>query len=122
MCDLKFSKRYFTIGTPIRKAMPSEYRYKIYREFEEYQRNNYVTKPLDCICGNDNSYLISNVDREGFAYPLVICRSCGLIRAKEYWNLECTKDFYTNWYRKKYGEEDDPSNFYNGQTKKSRNK
>jgi len=101
MLQLKLSKRYHTIGKPIRKAKPSSEHYLIYKEFDEYQRKNYNIIPVKCLCGKDNSYPISNVDREGWAYPLVICRSCGLIRAKDYWDEKSVSDYYSNWYRKK---------------------
>ena len=56
------------------------------KEFEDYQSSNYNTIAVLCLCWNDNSYIISTVDREGWEYPLVICRSCGLIRAKNSWD------------------------------------
>ena len=110
---LKLSKRYHTLGKPIKKARPSTERYLIYKEFDEYQRENYSTLPVICLCGNNNSYLISTVDREGWEYKLVLCESCGLIRAKEYWDEKSVRDFYKKWYRKKYGGESDPSILYN---------
>ena len=103
MTLLKLSKRYHTIGKPIKKTRPSPERYLIYKEFEEYQKNNYNTIPVECLCNNNTEYLISNVDREGFEYPLMICTSCGLIKAREYWDEKSTNHFYSNWYRKKYG-------------------
>ena len=109
---LKLSKRYYTIGKPMKNARPSPERYHIYKEFEEYQKNNYKTIRVKCLCNNNTSYLISNVDREGLEYPLMICKSCGLIRAREYWDEKSTDHFYSNWYRKKYGGEENPDKFY----------
>ena len=113
--QLKLSKRYHTLGKPIKKAKPSYKQYQIYIEFDNYQRDNYSIIPTNCLCGNNNSYLISTVDREGWEYKLVLCESCGLIRAKEYWDEKSVRDFYKNWYRKKYGTEKDPDKFYNKQ-------
>ena len=86
MIQLKLSKRYHRIDKPIKKAKPSPEDFLIYKEFEDYQSSHYNTIPVQCLCGNDNSYIISTVDREGWEYPLAICRSCGLIRAKDYWD------------------------------------
>jgi len=113
---LKLSKRYYTIGKPIKKARESPERYLIYKEFEEYQKNNYNTIPVECLCNNNTEYLISNVDREGFEYPLMICTSCGLIKAREYWDEKSTNHFYSNWYRKKYGDEENPDKYYKKQS------
>ena len=109
MTQLKLSKRYHTIGKPIKNAKPAPELYQIYKEFDDYQRENYSTIPVDCLCGHDNSYLISKVDREGWEYQLMICQSCGLIRTREYWDEKSVIDYYKNWYRKKYGGESNPS-------------
>jgi len=50
----------------------------------------------------------------------VLCRSCGLIRAKDYWDEKSTNHFYSNWYRKKYGGEENPDKFYKNQSLKSK--
>ena len=107
--ELKLSNRYYTItGKPTspgrflyKDSIPKPEYYPIYDEFEEHQKINYSYRVVKCPCGNDNSYLISTVDREGLEYPLVICRSCGLIRAKYYWDEKSVEDFYSNWFRKK---------------------
>ena len=83
MIQLKLSKRYHRIGKPIKKAKPSPEGFLIGKKFEDYQSSNYNTIAVQCLCGNDNSYIISTVDREGWEYPLVLWRSCGLIRAKD---------------------------------------
>ena len=103
MNRLKLSRRYFRTGKPIKNAQPTPEQYLFWREFDDYQKKNYSTIPVQCLCGKDDSYLISNVDREGFEYPLVICRACGLISKGEYWDQNSTSDYYENWYRKLYG-------------------
>jgi len=120
MTQLKLSKRYHTIGKPIKNAKPAPELYQIYKEFDEYQRENYSTLPVLCLCGNNNSYLISTVDREGWEYQLVICQSCGLIRTREYWDEKSVNDYYSNWYRKKYGAEEDPDKIYFNQAARSK--
>ena len=116
MIRLKLSKRYHKIGIPIKAAKPTNEYIQIYKEFEDYQSSNYNTIAVQCLCGNDNSYNISTVDREGLDYPLVICRSCGLIRAKDYWDEKSVIHYYTNWYRKKYAQEENPDKFYKMQS------
>lgn len=116
---LKLSKRYFRISKPSKAEVNSE-SYKCRIEFDSYQRANYSKIPVACLCGGDSSYLISTRDRNGVEFPLVICRLCGLIRAKEYWDQEFTIDFYKNWYRKIGGRnlENNPSSIYHDQIKK----
>lgn len=98
MSRLILPKRYFQTGKPVNQL--SEEANALYVEFDNYQRKYYHILPVECICGEDNSYLISSTDRTGYEFPLVLCRSCGLIRAKEYWDQESTIDYYKNWYRK----------------------
>jgi len=109
MSRLKLSKRYFRTGRPINNSTPEER--ALGTEFDDYQRKHYPTVPIECLCGGQKSYLISTTDRDGWEYPLVLCISCGLIRAKRYWDLEPTIDYYKNWYRKLHGTncDDDPT-------------
>jgi len=118
MTKLKLPKRYFRVGEK-KVERPTTERKKIFDEFEKYQKRNYNLEPVVCPCRNDNSYLISNIDREGWEYPLVICKTCGLIRAREYWDNKSLNHFYSNWYRKKYGVEERPNKFYNEQKERS---
>ena len=95
MSRLKLSKRYFRTGRPINNSTPEE---RVFgTEFDDYQRKHYPTVPIECLCGEQKSYLISTTDRDGWEYPLVLCISCGLIRAKRYWDQESTIDYYKNW-------------------------
>ena len=109
MARINLTKRYFTPGKPLGEiplisetGISKEEAERNFAEFEEYEKKNYSTSPLPCLCGNDDSYKISEVDREGYVFPLVICNSCGLIRAQDYWNDECIEDYYANRYRQKY--------------------
>ena len=61
MTRLKLPKRYYRLGKPVNQLKNPA----IYDEFDEYQRKNYSIVPVKCLCGNENSYTISNVDREG---------------------------------------------------------
>tara|TARA_B100001964_G_scaffold141291_1_gene155776 strand:+ start:253 stop:1323 length:1071 start_codon:yes stop_codon:yes gene_type:complete len=106
---LQLSKRYFELGKLVHEdillsdtGVSREEMKNNFEKFNEYEEENYSTEPLKCLCGNDDSYKISEADREGNFYPLVICNSCGLIRAKDYWKQEFIEDFYKNRYRQKY--------------------
>jgi len=103
MNTLQLPKRYFNVGRQRFINKTNKEMYKLLLEFEDYQKINYFKKSVVCLCGKDNSYTISAKDRDGFEFILVICRSCGLIRAEEYWDEQSVKDFYTNWYRKMHG-------------------
>ncbi len=67
----------------------------------EYKFDN-----VNCFCGSCNDILISEIDRYGFYYPLVICKRCGLIRANPRMTEDSYLDFYKNEYRNAYGETD----------------
>ena len=43
--------------------------------------------------------ILSNTDRHCVSFITVICKNCGLIRAKDYFRDEDVTDFYTNYYR-----------------------
>ena len=119
MKKLKLSGRYFDIGKAVIKE--SDEVMQMFKSFDEHQKKNYRTVPLACLCGKDASYLISTVSRYGYEYHLVLCGSCGLIRAEKYWDKQSTIDFYTNWYRKLYSNNisEDPDTLYRSQKEKS---
>lgn len=109
MHRINLGKRYFSPGNLLDEhplisetGVSREESERNAAEFEEYEKKNYSTRPLPCLCGNEDSYKISEVDREGYVFPLVICNSCGLIRAQDYWKDEFIEDYYENRYRQKY--------------------
>ena len=71
---------------------------KYFDFFTNYARKKYTFKLTKCICGAQDDLVISQNDRAGVEFPTVICRGCGLIRAKEYFSDEDAADFYTNHY------------------------
>ena len=97
---------------------------KILRKFEEYQSTYYKKVKINCVCGREDSYQISSRCREGFYFPISICRSCGLIKAMSYWDDSSVSDYYANWYRKIYdfeeATESNPERFYQGQARHSK--
>ena len=59
-----------------------------------------------CLCKSSNDILLSEVDRHGNEFYIVICKSCGLIRALKYFTENEAKNFYNQIYRaSKYNKE-----------------
>ena len=94
--------------------------------FNGYAKENYELIPTKCLCDNDNDILLSHTDRHGVEFPTVVCKECGLIRAKNYFTDENTKDFYKNYYRPgtnslniNYGKID-PETFFNDTVKNTK--
>ena len=80
----------------------SKYPYykKVYFDFfNGYAKKNYTLIPIKCLCGNNDDILLSKSDRHGIEFTVVVCKKCGLIRAKDYFTDENIKDFYKNHYR-----------------------
>ena len=117
MSELRLTKRYHKIGKAV--IQPSSDKKLLWKEFDDFQRSNYRSEPIKCLCGRANAYAISNVDREGWQYELELCRNCGLIKAARHWDEESLNDYYSNWYRKLYGWEEDPDKFYKAQQEHS---
>lgn len=69
-------------------------------------QGEYKYEYCECYCGSSESLLISETDRYGFYYPLVICKRCGLIRANPRMNEESYRHFYCYEYRTVYEESD----------------
>lgn len=68
--------------------------------FNSYARHRYKLLKNKCLCGKKNDILLSQTDRHCVDFTTVVCKSCGLIRAKKYFADEDVKDFYKNFYRK----------------------
>lgn len=90
------SKRYFTTGKP---AHNLNYNQEYVNFINNYANKNYKLIITKCLCGIKNDELLSSVDRHGVKFELVICKQCGLIRAKNYWDESSVIDFYKNHYR-----------------------
>lgn len=76
------------------------------RVFEDHEAG--LLEECFCFCGSDNSQLVSEIDRYGFYYPLVICKCCGLLRANPRRTQESYRRFYASQYRDIYEEADKP--------------
>ena len=125
MVKLRLSSRYYKApdGVPLIPHKSSETS-QILNDFEVYQDTYYKKVKIKCVCGSEDSYQISSRCREGFYFPLSICKSCGLIKAMEYWDENSVNDYYSNWYRKIYDSEEstesDTERFYQGQAEHSK--
>ena len=71
---------------------------KYFEFFTNVAREKYTFKSTKCICGADDDLIVSRNDRAGVEFPTVICRNCGLIRAKEYFSDDDAADFYANHF------------------------
>jgi len=63
----------------------------------------YKYEDCDCFCGANDSILVSETDRYGNYYPLVLCKKCGIMRANPRLNETAYVDFYAHDYRVLYG-------------------
>ena len=103
------------------------YSKKVYFDFfNGYAKKNYTLIPTKCLCDNNDDILLSKSDRHCVEFPTVVCKKCGLIRAKDYFTDENIKDFYKNYYRPgtnslniNYGNTD-PETFFNHQVQTSK--
>lgn len=76
-----------------------QYDKKYHNFFQLHAKEKYKLVKNNCLCGSKNDILISQTDRHCVEFITVICKSCGLIRAKNYFRNEDVEDFYKNFYR-----------------------
>ena len=92
--------------------------------FTSYAKEKYKLISNNCLCGFDNDILLSQTDRHCVNFITVACKSCGLIRAKEYYRNDDIVDFYKNHYRTKNYDESyidkKPADFFYEQKKSSK--
>jgi 2-polyprenyl-3-methyl-5-hydroxy-6-metoxy-1,4-benzoquinol methylase len=80
----------------------------INRVKEKIDSGQYRFEECSCFCGCNRGILISEIDRYGLYYPLVICRDCGLVRANPRMDKAAYESFYANEYRDAYGASEKP--------------
>ncbi|MFC1580606.1 class I SAM-dependent methyltransferase [Thermodesulfobacteriota bacterium] len=73
---------------------------------ENIRSGKYKYENCGCYCGSEDAVLISEIDAYGNYYPLVLCKSCGIMRANPRWRKQDYVDFYMNEYRPLYGEKE----------------
>ncbi|MDC0563122.1 class I SAM-dependent methyltransferase [Candidatus Pelagibacter ubique] len=72
-------------------------------EYENFFKSEYINDWVEnpCLCHKStNDILLSKFDRHNVDFTTVICKNCGLIRAKKYLNNSSLTDFYKNHYRR----------------------
>ena len=103
----KYSKNYFDLFTN-----------KLSKKYEFVKTH--------CLCGGENDILLSLTDRHCVDFSTVVCKNCGLIRAKNYYKNEDVEDFYKNHYRTTEYSENlinfNPSDLFEKQKKTSKYK
>jgi len=101
-----------------------QYSKNYYKFFSEYARQNYKLIFNKCLCEQENDILLSQTDRHCAEFITVACKSCGLIRAQDYFRKEDVQDFYKNFYRTasyhEVNEKKSPSDIFYEQKKNSR--
>lgn len=95
--------------------------YKYFHFFNYYVKENYKIEETVCVCKNNNDKLVSLVDRYGVEFHVVICKECGLIRAKNTVSSNDLINFYKFFYRHVHEDDEDkykdPEILYNTQYK-----
>lgn len=69
----------------------------------KYKDSNIYESQACYICDSHDWNIINNIDRYGFYYPTGVCSECGNIQQTEYYKEDVLTDFYSNFYRKIYG-------------------
>lgn len=67
----------------------------------------YPLEAAACFCGRSDGQLVAQTDRYGFDHRMVVCPSCGILRATPRMTEDAYQQFYANEYRLIYGEHDD---------------
>ncbi|HAM96755.1 MAG: Methyltransferase domain protein [candidate division WS6 bacterium GW2011_GWC1_36_11] len=76
----------------------------------------YKTKEHKCLCGENKSLKIGNLDRYGLPLNTVMCLNCGLVRSDPYYDAKTLKSFYEIEYRSLYtGSESANESFFEDQ-------
>ena len=73
---------------------------KYFKFFNEYAKKKYTFQSKKCLCNNEDDLILSMNDRAGVEFTSVICKNCGLIRAKDYFSDDDAADFYSNHFWK----------------------
>jgi len=89
---------------------------------EKVNSNQYSFETVSClVCESENFEKISEKDRYGLYYPVVICRDCGLVQTNPRMNQAAYNEFYNAEYRKLYvGTEHAGNDFFQLQLQKGK--
>lgn len=69
---------------------------------DKIETNKYIMRLNQCICGNKDGTLISEVDRYGIPTKTYLCEICGTMRTNPYLNEKSLNQFYNSEYRPIY--------------------
>lgn len=101
-----------------------QYSKNYYNFFNTYAKEKYKLVKNDCLCGYDNDIVLSLTDRHCVNFITVVCKNCGLIRARDYFRNEDVEDFYKNFYRTNAYSENykiiSPSDMFDAQKRESK--
>jgi len=115
------SKRYKNDSVPILRLNKIQLGAK--RKIEDKIKNGcYKFETLYCpICDSKDSEVLSEKDRYGLAYNVVVCRKCGLVYTNPRMSQNSYNEFYDSEYRKLYvGTESPTKAFFDGQYNKAK--
>lgn len=76
-----------------------QYYKNYYNFFTFHAKKNYKLIDNNCLCEFKNDILLSRTDRHCVEFMTVVCKNCGLIRAKKYFRDKDVSDFYKIFYR-----------------------
>jgi len=69
---------------------------------QKIETTEYTMRHNQCICGNENGILISEIDRYGLPTKTYLCEICGTMRSDPYLTETSLSQFYDNEYRPLY--------------------
>jgi hypothetical protein len=115
------SKRYKNDGKSILKLNQVQINAKERIE-KKIKNGEYTYENIYCtICDSSESELLSEKDRYGLDYQVVVCKKCGLVYTNPRMIAEAYADFYDKDYRKLYlGTETPKASYFNRQYKRAK--
>ena len=115
------SERFKKDSQPILQLNKIQLKYKNIVE-SKIQNGKYKFESVCCpICDSEGFELLSEKDRYGLAYNVVVCKTCGLVYTNPRMTQSSYNEFYDSEYRKLYvGTESPTKSFFNGQYNKAK--
>ena len=115
------AKRHKNDGIPSLKLNELQQATKLQVD-EKVNSKQYNFETVSClVCEGEDFEKISEKDRYGLYYPVVICRDCGLVQTNPRMNQAAYNEFYNTEYRKLYvGTERPGSDFFKLQLEKGK--
>lgn len=103
------SKRFKNDGKPILRLNELQWQMKNQIK-EKVAEGIYSFEEVPCcVCGGKNFELLSQKDRYGLHFPVVICRDCGLVQANPRWTQYAYNRFYEIEYQRLHIGKDVPT-------------